>query len=94
VVKGEPYKYYPGCALNKDCFCTKDEHCSKGMACVPARSFPDFNVCKPDFAAWEAKAKGFAGWKGLWERYKKGGFQGSMTTAEQMAAKDVLGFKP
>jgi hypothetical protein len=94
VVNNEPYTPYPGCALNKDCFCTADEHCARGYACVPSLSFPEFNVCKPDFKAYEAKAKDFSGWKGLWERYKAGGVGGTATTAEQMAAHSLLGFKP
>jgi hypothetical protein len=39
------------CHLDKECFCKEDIHCGKGHACVPAKSFPEYKVCKPDYAA-------------------------------------------
>ena len=69
---------YPGCALNKDCFCTTDEHCAKGMSCVPSVAHPEFTVCKPDWRKFDKevqaiKSGGPLGMLGYWERYKRTG---------------------
>ncbi len=49
IIRGEPYRLYPGCALDKTCYCEADVHCGRGMACVAAEAFPDLKVCKPDW---------------------------------------------
>jgi len=46
VASGTPYSYFPRCTLKQQCFCTENIHCPEGFTCVPAKSFPEFKVCK------------------------------------------------
>lgn len=48
IVDGEDSKYYPGCAVHLDCYCTKDEHCGPWplYKCVQSVHSPDAKVCR------------------------------------------------
>lgn len=46
VVRGESYRLFPRCAVDQSCYCQRDEHCWRGLSCVPAASFPQYRICK------------------------------------------------
>jgi hypothetical protein len=60
-LKGEakeaPIAPFPRCALSRKCFCSEDEHCAEGHACVPSVALPEFKVCKPSKEVAMAQAK-------------------------------------
>lgn len=51
IREGKPYTLFPGCALNKECYCEEDIHCPQYHRCISSRApgLSSFKVCKPDW---------------------------------------------
>eukprot|EP00798_Chlamydomonas_sp_ICE-L_P002351 gene2351-8657_t len=46
VVARQEAKYYPGCAMDGECFCRSDDHCGVGMECATGAVFTTYRVCR------------------------------------------------
>ena len=52
AARGGPVSTGPRCALEKLCYCSRDEQCAPGWVCRRGRAFPQYTACVPSGLKW------------------------------------------